>query len=238
MLALIDGQPVLQGSADNLQKVVNSRSLIICDPKKRTYYLALMDGWMESPTVEGPWTPARHAPTRDLDKIRQGAVANNFNQPLGNPQQSLKDAEEEGVLPTVYVATVPTELLVTQGEPQLTAIPGTSLQYVSNTGADISFDSSNQIYYLVNGGRWFQSPSLQDGQWSYVAASSLPPDFAQIPPYSPKADVLVSVPGTPQAREAVIANSIPQLPPSRALLPSSMSPITMHPTSSRSRAPQ
>ena len=43
-----------------------------------------------------------------------------------------------------------------------------------------------------------------------MAGASLPPDFAKIPTYSPKADVLVSVPGTPQAKEAVIANSIPQ----------------------------
>jgi hypothetical protein len=38
----------------------------------------------------------------------------------------------------------------------------------------------------------------------------LPPDFAKIPDYSPKASVLVSIPGTPQAKEALIANQIPQ----------------------------
>jgi hypothetical protein len=209
VLALIDGQPVMAPSAD-MQKIVNTRALIFFDPSKSMYYLALMDGWMQAQSVQGPWSPAKHEPTKDLNKIKQAAVANNLNQPLGNPQESLKDAEEDGVLPTVYVSTVPTELLVTQGEPQLTSILGTSLQYVSNTGADVFSDTSNQAYYVLIAGRWFQSSSLQNGSWTYVPGGSLPPDFAKIPPYSPKADVLVSVPGTPQAKEAVIANSIPQ----------------------------
>ncbi len=38
----------------------------------------------------------------------------------------------------------------------------------------------------------------------------MPPDFAKIPVDSPKATVLASVPGTPQAQEGLIANSIPQ----------------------------
>jgi hypothetical protein len=210
VLALIDGKPVLQPTADNFQKVVNTRSLIVYDPKKYSYYLALMDGWMESPTVEGPWTISHRAPTKDLEKIEQGALATKSNQPLGTPQESLKTAEEEGVLPTVYVSTVPAELLVTQGEPVMAAIPGTILQYVSNTGADIFFDTGNQTYYVLIGGRWFSTPSLENAQWSYVAGASLPTDFAKIPPYSPKSDVLVSVPGTSEAKEAVIANSIPQ----------------------------
>ena len=38
----------------------------------------------------------------------------------------------------------------------------------------------------------------------------MPADFAKIPVDSPKATVLASVPGTPQAAEGLIANSIPQ----------------------------
>ena len=41
-------------------------------------------------------------------------------------------------------------------------------------------------------------------------ANALPPDFAQIPPTSLAGAVLPTVAGTPQAQEAVIANSIPQ----------------------------
>src|SRR5271157_1863452 len=196
VLALIDGAPVLRPSADKLQK---------------EYYLALMDGWMQADKVNGEWSPAKHEPTKDLNKILQAAQAAGENQRLGNPEQSLKDAIEDGQLPTVFVMTSPAELLVTQGQPEYAPIPGTSLQYVTNTGSDIFLDNTNQTYYILTAGRWFQSSSLQTGGgWSYVQATSLPADFSKIPSYSPKASVLVSVPGTLQAKEAVIANSIPQ----------------------------
>src|SRR5215472_19295222 len=211
VLALVDGAPVLRPSADNLQKVINTRAMILFDPSKSKYYIALMDGWMEADRVDGMYWPAKHAPTQDMEKILQAAQSNGQNQPLGNPQESLKEAEEDGQLPTIFVMTKPAELVVTQGLPVFAAIPGTGLQYVSNTGSDVSLDSSNQTYYLLIAGRWFQSGSLQTGgEWSYVAATSVPPDFAKIPSYSPKASVLVSVPGTPQAKEAIIANSVPQ----------------------------
>jgi hypothetical protein len=210
VLALVDGQPVMAPTADNMQKVVNTRALIVFDPKKSKYYLALMDGWMEASAIQGPWNVAKREPTKDLDNIKQGAISTNSNQPLGNPSQSLKTAEEDGILPSVYVSTAPAELLVTTGQPVLTSIPGTSLQYVSNTGADIFFDTNNQSYYVLIAGRWFGSGTLVNAQWNYVQGGELPPDFAKIPDYSPKADVLVSVPGTAQAKEAVIANSIPQ----------------------------
>lgn len=104
----------------------------------------------------------------------------------------------------------PAELLLSQGQPELVPVPGTGLLYVQNSGSDIFMDTSNQTYYILAAGRWFSSSSLQNGSWSYVAGSGLPADFAKIPPYSPKASVLVSVPGTPQAKEALIANQIPQ----------------------------
>jgi len=54
-------------------------------------------------------------------------------------------------------------------------------------------------------GRWFNASSIR-GPWSFVPYKQLPQDFAKIPPTHPKANV----PGTVQANEAIIANSIPQ----------------------------
>jgi len=210
VLALIDGKPVLGPEQDHLQKVINTRALIVYDPSKYTYYLALMDGWMGSPTIEGPYTVARRDPSKDLQKVRQAAQTSDSNQPLGNPEQSLQETWGEDEVPTVNVSMVPAELLLTQGQPQFTPILGTSLLYVSNSGNDIFMDSSNNNYYILLAGRWFSSASLQNGPWAYVSATGLPPDFAKIPATSPKASVLVSVPGTPQAKEALIANEIPQ----------------------------
>src|SRR5262249_54552813 len=62
---------------------------------------------------------------------------------------------------------------------------------------------------VLLGGRWFTAPATQ-GPWSYVPGTQLPSDFSRIPITSPVEPVLAAVPGTPQAAEAVIDNSIPQ----------------------------
>jgi len=210
VLALIDGEPALRPTGDNLQKVINTRALIIFDSSKQLYYLALMDGWMEAPRIAGPWSVAKNAPVRSLNKLKRTAEASDQNQVLGNPEQPLEQACEEGEAPAVYVSTVPAELLLTQGPPQFTPIVGTSLLYVENSGSDIFMDNFNQMFYVLIAGRWFTSNSLQKRAWSYVPGAALPSDFAEIPTYSPKASALVSVQGTPQAKEALIANQIPQ----------------------------
>src|SRR6516164_6504015 len=51
VLVLLDGQPVLQPSADKFQKVVNTRALLIYDPKKYSYYLGSWTaGWSRRPS--------------------------------------------------------------------------------------------------------------------------------------------------------------------------------------------
>lgn len=109
----------------------------------------------------------------------------------------------------MFVSTTPAELLVTRGAPQLSPIPRTKPLYVANTENNIFLDVPSQDYYVLLSGRWYQSKALT-GPWTWISASQIPRDFAEIPPDSPKGGVLASVPGTEQAREAVIANQIPQ----------------------------
>jgi hypothetical protein len=210
VLALIDGQPALRDAGNGLQKVINTRSLILFDPSRPMYYLALMDGWVQAPGVDGAWGPAAGAPDQALEALRKAAEASDENQVLGNPEASLQEAFADGEAPAVYVSTVPADLILMQGQPQFSALPGTSLLYVTNSGADIFMAESSQAYYVLVSGRWFTSPALESGSWTYVPGKELPPGFAKIPPYSPKASVLVSIPGTVQAKEALIANQIPQ----------------------------
>ena len=97
---------------------------------------------------------------------------------------------------------------MTSGLPQYVAIPGTSLQYAANTDAALFRDmNGDRSYYLVSG-HWFVAPSL-DGPWTF-ATSNLPADFARIPAKGPRGFVLVSVPETPPAQEALLEAQIPQ----------------------------
>jgi hypothetical protein len=142
-----------------------------------------------------------------LDKPR--AALDKQYDPLDGKDAEGKPVFEPGVTPQIIVATKPTELLQSKGEPKLSPIPRTELLYMSNSQNDIFLVLGAQTYYALISGRWFTAKALA-GPWSFVPPKSLPADFAKIPADHPMADVLMSVPGTAQAREAAIANQIPQ----------------------------
>jgi hypothetical protein len=232
VLVLIDGQPVLRAAGEgDLQRVINTRALILFDQKTNLYYLTVMNGWVQAPSPEGPWTFASRVPVA-ASKIRaalakngQVDLLNSNNQPRseeaqssgrharqaggGRGAESLSARLKDGTFPTVYVSTVPAELLTSEGDMQFKPIPGTGLLYVTNSGDQIFLNTANQEYYVLISGRWFAAKTIE-GPWAYVDGKALPADFAKIPEGDPKASVLASTPGTPAAQEAAIANDIPQ----------------------------
>jgi hypothetical protein len=202
ILVLIDGNPVLRPVADpNLERVINTRGLLLRDQASGKFYLPLMDGWMESSNLTGPWTIAGQT-SPELRKVLENS-SNNPSEP------SLAEAIRRNAVPAIIISTQPAELLQTQGEPQVASIEGTELLYVINTEDDIFVHTPSQDHFILLSGRWFKAQSM-NGPWQYVSGEKLPADFARIPATHQKAAVLVSVPGTPQAKEALIANAIPQ----------------------------
>ena len=211
LLVLIDGKPQLREiQGTKLQRVINTRAVILFDNEKKTYYLRVQDWWLQAGDLEGPWSYAENLPA-DMKKAEEYVVKEAATQTPQNDQgskpPSLKDAGKKEEIPVVYMEFGPAELIETKGEPQYKAIPGTGLEYAENTNGNV-FHLGGKYYILISG-RWFGSTSLQ-GPWTFVSGSDLPSDFAKIPLTDPKSIVLASVPGTPQAQEAVIANSIPQ----------------------------
>jgi hypothetical protein len=107
----------------------------------------------------------------------------------------------------VFYTAEPAELIVFAGEPIYKKIADTQLLYATNTDSWVFSDSANgQIYYLVTG-RWFSAPKLE-GPWTY-AGNDLPQDFQKIPADSEAGIVLASVPGTPEAEDAVLLAQVP-----------------------------
>jgi len=207
LLVLVDGAPVFRPVKDtNIERVINTRVLIVRAEGK--FYLRLMDGWLESQNLNGPWVIAGQTPN-DLKKALDAAIASKQVDLLDSSNRSLADAIRQNAAPAIYVSTQPAELLQTQGEPQVASIEGTDLIYVTNTENNIFVHTPSQEHYILLSGRWFKSQSML-GPWQYVSGEKLPADFSQIPTTHAKAAVLVSVPGTPQAKEALIANAIPQ----------------------------
>ena len=110
--------------------------------------------------------------------------------------------------PTVYYSASPAEIVVFKGRPEWTAIPGTQLSYASNTDSPVFKYTPTGAFYYLTSGRWFTSTTPLRGPWTF-ATYSLPPDFKNIPASSPPGAVLASVPGTPEAEDAVLIAQIP-----------------------------
>lgn len=124
----------------------------------------------------------------------------------GWPRQVV---DEEKTIPQLLVSLEPAELIQPLGKAALKPTEETELLYVTNTETHILLYTPTSKYYGLLSGRWFRSAAL-NGPWEHVPGAELPQDFAKIPEAHPMASVLVSVPGTPQAKEALIANAIPQ----------------------------
>jgi len=204
VLILIDGEPVYRPvEGTRYTRAANTPALLLFDSSAGTFYLDGGSWWMTASSLKGPWTAAVNPP-QDLADIKRQFTKDEEQEPGAQP--AAAPAENP---PQVYVSTVPAELLVTRGEPAYTPIPKTGLLYVTNSDDDIFMDTKDQQYYTLLAGRWFRAKSLE-GSWEWVPGERVPRDFKQISAESPKGHVLASIPGTEQAREAVIANQIPQ----------------------------
>lgn len=200
VLLMFMGPPDLK-PIDNtkIMFAVNTNWLVLMDGTTGQYYLLNNGSWLTAPDpVKGPWTAATSLPA-DFATL----PAKDWEEVLKN--MPLKPA---AVVPTVFVSTQPAELIVTQGPPSYTPISGTSLMYVNNPTMTLFFDVSNSTYYFLVAGRWFSAATL-NGPWA-AASANLPPDFSHIPVSCPLSYVLVSVPGTQQAQDAILLASVPQ----------------------------
>jgi hypothetical protein len=226
VLVLIDGEPVLkpvEGST-KYTRVINTPALMLYDTSASRYYLDGGTVWMTSANLTGPWIQAP-TPPADLNALKTQLLAaedkdphdhsNDPPPPPKGPPAKGGDAASSAPPPVtgapaaVYVSTTPAELVQINGRPRYTPIPKTELTYVMNTSTDLFRDVKTQDFYVLLTGRWYQAKALE-GPWSALSGSKLPKDFTKIPPESPEAAVLASIPGTEQAKEAVIANQIPQ----------------------------
>ena len=208
ILVPISGRPVWRDVPDSrFERVINTRALILRKKWESTCYLHVYDGWLSAVSVEEPWSQATNLPWR-IEDVANKLVEKKLVDPLNGGNAQPPPSLANGV-PTIYVSQKPAELIVFKGQPNLEPISQTALLWASNTTADVIVDTTTNFYYVLISGRWCRASSL-NGPWRYVASNNLPPDFSGIPPASPAGVVLASVAGTPQAREAVIANTIPQ----------------------------
>jgi hypothetical protein len=200
ILVTIDGEPELSKVEDSkLMRIVNTPFLIFFDPEKKHYYLKGDNEWLSTKDMKGTWQSESSPPASVT------AAADKFIDKQGESGKK----QDSGSMPQIIVATAPTELIVSEGEPRFKSVSGTGLLYMSNTESDVFMEIASQKYFVLLSGRWFSSASM-DGPWSYVPSDKLPSDFTKIPEGSDKGPVLANVSGTEEALDAVHDTYIPQ----------------------------
>ncbi|MGH9747628.1 MAG: hypothetical protein ACRD59_16150 [Candidatus Acidiferrales bacterium] len=198
IVLMVDGKPILapiQGS--ELQYVVNTNWDLFYD--KSDYYLLSGKTWLKSKELAGPWTGTAKLPA-SLSSLPS-------DQNWDGVKKQVPPPAGAGPAPKVFFTERPSELIVFKGVPNYAPIAGTSLSYATNSEDSVFVHKpDNQVYALLSG-RWFRAGNI-NAPWIY-AGNDLPADFAKISPGKPYSSVLVSVPGTQNASDAVLLAQVP-----------------------------
>ncbi len=207
VLVSIDGDPVFKAIENSpYQYMVNTPFFIVRDEKKSLCYLKGGDWWYSAKDPLGTWTSVSKPP-EDIVKIADQAMKSDQSE---NATVSASEKAKDQVIPRIVVRTHPAELIQSNGEASFAPLEGVSLLYVTNSDDFILMDIATQEYYVLISGRWFKSGSLQDGPWSFVRPEDLPAEFTHIPEDSDMGGLRTSVPGTPESKDALLENAVPQ----------------------------
>jgi hypothetical protein len=205
VLVLIDGKPQMRPIEDSgLMEVINTPFYIVFDTASQLYYLDGGEIWFMTAELDGPWQETPTVPAEVVEHRPPQPPDEEGDAPEGEDEAAVDDR-----VPHILIATEPTELIVTDGEPSYTPLPGSDLLYVSNTDSDVLLEVATQRTFVLLSGRWFASKSLQ-GPWDHVPSDGLPSSFAEIPEDSEVGYLRTFVAGTQEAKEAVLDNQIPQ----------------------------
>ena len=201
ILLSVNGEPVLSEVPNtNLKFVVNTEWPLFFDQGNSAYYVAVGQQWLTASSLDGQWSPTNKLPA-DMSKVPQDkewSALKKFIPPPANPK---------GITPDVFYSDKPAEVILFDGQPVYSQIPDTQLEYATNTNSVVFVYKPAQQFYFLTAGRWFRAGDLQ-GPWTY-ATPDLPADFAKIPLSSPASGILASVPGTEEAKDAVLLAQVP-----------------------------
>jgi hypothetical protein len=202
VLVIFMGEPQFKpvvASDPDLMFALNTNWDVFYQPSTKSFYLLNQDHWLTATSPDGPWTVATELP----EKLNNLPADENWAE-----VRKHIPAKKSEVAEHVYASKQPAELLLTAGDPDYKPIPNTKLLEITNTESLLMLDSAGGRFYYQVAGRWFRAPKL-DGQWE-AASSDLPEDFQKIPDDHPLAFVKATVPGTEEARDAVLLASVPQ----------------------------
>jgi hypothetical protein len=211
-LLLLDGRPVLRPVGDGSIGIAqNTPSLLAYDKGSRTWFTRVGSGtWMHASAFTGPYVAGR-APTPEQVAAIEAALPKRTPDPAPTLEPGAAPAPAAPAdPPDIVVSTTPRCLVSIDGPAKLAAVAD-GLYAVTNANCDLFTTSSDGAWWLLASGRWFTTADLVNGPWSPAPAASLPAAFASIDPHGTWGNVRASVPGTPEAMNALAQQDVPHV---------------------------
>ncbi len=194
VLLLYDGPPRMSAvEKSDYERALNTPLLVVRDKRSKACYLTSGKLYYTAKDPLGPWQPISQLPA-DLVQMLP---------------KDESDSPVPAKPPKIVVATEPTEIIVSDGEPKWKSLADGALLYVENTETPWVRELATQKVFILLSGRWYVSAGAS-GTWAFVRPDQLPEAFKKIPPGSDLAGVRVSVAGTEEAEDAVLDAEIPQ----------------------------
>ncbi len=199
-LLFVNGEPFATAVGDTgLEVIGNANFPVFRDTKTGNYYLLSGDQRYMSAKLAGRWGTVAELPPAFRKIPAEGEFAS-IASVVATPPKA-------GAAPAVITTFKPAEIVVLDGKPQGREIAGTGgLESIVNTESPLF--RLDGTYYLLVSGRWFSTKDLARGPWNFTMP--LPDAFARIPEGDEEADVRASVPGTLEARRAVLEAELPE----------------------------
>ena len=177
------------------ERAINTPFLVVRENRSKTCYLSSGTLWYSATDALGPWHSITNPPADLVAMLPKD-----------------KDQADESVPrkpPAIVVATEPTELIASDGEPKWKPVGEGDLLFVENTETPWIRELTTQRIYVLLSGRWFYATDT-NGPWTFMRADQLPEAFKNLPPASDIGGVRVSVAGTEEAEDAVLDAAVPK----------------------------
>ncbi len=203
LLVNIDGKVRLSDvEGSDLQTVSNTPYPILFDKRAKSWHLnAAAQVWYTAQVVDGPWSLDPNPPAEAV-KVVEASKSD-------AAKKAEKEADDLGeTVPEIVMAYEPTELVVTEGTADFAPLTE-GLLGITNSDTNVFLLLEDQTYLMNISGRWFEAKKME-GPWSYLPAEDLPDTFQQLPTEGKFAESRAMVPGTDEAKEAIMDTAIPQ----------------------------
>ncbi len=201
VLISVAGEPQLAALASTgWLRTTNTPFILLQDASKVWFVRMGQNNWRSSQTLAGPWVAAA-APNANVMQAMGAAPT----PPKGLTSTPMKNAVAPITPLDILVATKPTVVISSNGAPVFNMVCD-GVQQMTNTNSTFLRTTTPAADWVLASGRWFERLQGMTA-WQFVPPTQLPPSFENLPATGSLAAARASVPGTLEAKSAMLSAS-------------------------------